>query len=623
MSQNNKISDMGENPIKVAFDEKNNLKCWAALTSRINLIDLKLPPEAGILLTLQDPSRDRIVGLRDSLSYLPLCFDKPIFAQDYSAQKRQPYFSVGVISASDIEGGFVYPQEVEHSRYRRILSDQGIDPQPMRRELAPGKFILYVMGARSSKSSEYDSFSYAIKCLRMLYLRTGRQVVVVVPLCRVPENNDLDAIKPFVEMADLIHELGYALVTNGQILRSLYPDCAAIVTSCSVSGIDALLAGIPVINRDPRSFVSPICASSFDSVEDGSVIIEDSVRDAWLSRLAFTQWSESEIEDGRMLHHYLPEIRRHLKHFETRRLSSWPVYLPKLHSSGSAKTIEISKRALGIDPTWQNERKMQEWYYGSGDDSGISTRVWALSHVVDENDCVLVAGAGIGFSSLVAIGAGAAEVIAFEPDPRHTNRLTELAGNGIQVIPVALGENSGEAFLHLSTRESHSSWVVPEGRKCGDGEPEGSVRVPKRRLDQLCTDFEFDVMFIDVLGSSPAVLQGASGVLARRKPRAVIVVGGENEIRQVTDTLKNLYERCARVEAGDEGWCRLLDRNVSDCGHSYPHTFAFYDLPLFPNDGNWSPPAAPRAVPGVPPEWIDTSVVTKEVPIGRFGLLDR
>jgi len=88
--------------------------------------------------------------------------------------------------------------------------------------------------------------------------------------------------------------------------RSLGDDLngAAFVVTCnSNTGVDAMLAGKPVVIYDPGSMVTGLAAESVDEL---SLFEPD--RQQWAYDLAYAQWTQSEIEAGDAWQHIKPRL---------------------------------------------------------------------------------------------------------------------------------------------------------------------------------------------------------------------------------------------------------------------------------------------------------------------------
>lgn len=95
-------------------------------------------------------------------------------------------------------------------------------------------------------------------------------------------------------------------------LDLILPGFDLVVTYNSNSGVDALVAGVPVVSLDQGSMVWPVTAHDVGAAQLG-----EPDRQAWLDRLAWCQWLPEEIASG--------AAWDHLKSSEGRRYFSYTV----------------------------------------------------------------------------------------------------------------------------------------------------------------------------------------------------------------------------------------------------------------------------------------------------------
>ena len=151
----------------------------------------------------------------------------------------------------------------------------------------------------------------------------------------------------------------------------------------------------------------------------------------------------------------------------------------------------------------------------------------AMAAAVRPGSVVLDIGGNKGdFSLLAAKAAGdRGRVLCFEPEPENAEWIRRsVAKNGyasIEVVPVALSDEDGEATLHLS---SFSGWhsLAPSSSAASVGE----ITVPTRRLESVLAErgvANVDVVKIDVEGAEAKVLLGAGDVLAGANPMTLFL----------------------------------------------------------------------------------------------------
>ena len=159
------------------------------------------------------------------------------------------------------------------------------------------------------------------------------------------------------------------------------------------------------------------------------------------------------------------------------------------------------------------------------------------------------AGAHVGTTTLAALAAGFSSCVAIEPSPETCRLLrANVALNGVHdrvtVIETALSNTQGTAILDLGKGSPSKNRLV------GPGEAKGAtIEVVQTTLDQLVAsgqidDVEVGFLWIDVEGSEPQVLLGASLLLGRGVPTVVEVnpkVGNPEIARELLAALERHY----------------------------------------------------------------------------------
>ena len=151
----------------------------------------------------------------------------------------------------------------------------------------------------------------------------------------------------------------------------------------------------------------------------------------------------------------------------------------------------------------------------------------ALAAAVKPGAVVLDIGGNKGdFSLLAAKAAGdSGRVLCFEPEPENVGWIRRsVSKNGyrsIEVVPVALADEDGEATLHLSSFSGWHSLAAPSATASA-----GELTVPTRRLDGFLGERGIgavDVVKIDVEGAEEQVLAGAGDVFAGTNPMTMFL----------------------------------------------------------------------------------------------------
>lgn len=137
-------------------------------------------------------------------------------------------------------------------------------------------------------------------------------------------------------------------------------------------------------------------------------------------------------------------------------------------------------------------------------------------HFLRPNELMGDIGANIGALSIAAAGVAGARVVAMEPVPSTFRALSDniainhLHGR-VEATPAGAGEIDGT--LHFSVDRGGNDRIVTDGT----GQP-----IQVRPLDQVFTEVP-DMLVLDVEGFEPAVVKGATRLLADPKLKVVIV----------------------------------------------------------------------------------------------------
>jgi FkbM family methyltransferase len=164
-------------------------------------------------------------------------------------------------------------------------------------------------------------------------------------------------------------------------------------------------------------------------------------------------------------------------------------------------------------------------------------------------DVVLDVGAHVGYYALHAAAiVGAANVHAFEPDPRNAARLranAELNGfTDLTVCQMAVSHAPGRATFRSVTTRGETGW----GSLMVDaGEATRDVEVEVTSLDAYARDLGTVAMIkVDVQGAELEVLEGARAVLTASRPDVVLelcdVYWGSRQTTTVADVLAFMAE---------------------------------------------------------------------------------
>jgi len=154
-------------------------------------------------------------------------------------------------------------------------------------------------------------------------------------------------------------------------------------------------------------------------------------------------------------------------------------------------------------------------------------------------------------------------VVAIEPSPRECARLEKHLRlnrcSNVELVPYAAGEDPGEADFYLVN--GFHDWcnsLRPPAIK----ESAGTVRVQVRRLDDILSELEIskvDLVKLDVEGAELPVLYGATKLLQRKSPPAMLVEVQDVRTRQWGYASREILQFLMRM---DYQWFAISAKGV-------------------------------------------------------------
>lgn len=143
--------------------------------------------------------------------------------------------------------------------------------------------------------------------------------------------------------------------------------------------------------------------------------------------------------------------------------------------------------------------------------------------------CVIDVGAYTGLFTILALRAGASEVIALEPNEAGYERLLQnIRNNGlpenVQAIQAAVSEFVGTGFLTIA---SERLGICSTG-KVATTPIEGARPVHLRTIDSIYRHRRVSVIKMDVEGHELSVLMGATGTLKADRPTLFVEVNSRS-----------------------------------------------------------------------------------------------
>jgi FkbM family methyltransferase len=179
---------------------------------------------------------------------------------------------------------------------------------------------------------------------------------------------------------------------------------------------------------------------------------------------------------------------------------------------------------------------------------------------------VLDCGAHLGTYTRRALAAGAGLVVAIEPGPQQVYCLRrtfarEIAAGRVRVEPRGVWNQEGELTLHTRDDTGGDSILGPDTGS--------SEKISVTTVDRLVSDLHLssvDLIKMDIEGSEPQALSGASKTLKKYKPQlAIASYHTIDEYRRVSEIVLKANPSYRPTPLG----CRV------DLGYSVPLTMMF------------------------------------------------
>jgi len=209
----------------------------------------------------------------------------------------EPYYRIGLnyVSAFFYHNYFI-PETTDESRITEIFKKTNTVLKPWRSD---GEHIIYAMQIPEDTSLlGLDVFAAAQYDLTMLRRLTNRPIYVTLhPGMRkrpkVIKNN-----QRFVESFEEIVGLSDCVISDTPT-HDLFKDAWCTVCYTSGTSYESIINGIPAITLSERSFMRPITSTSWYDIENPMM----TDRMPWLSKIAYCQWTLSEVKSGKFKNH--------------------------------------------------------------------------------------------------------------------------------------------------------------------------------------------------------------------------------------------------------------------------------------------------------------------------------
>ena len=120
------------------------------------------------------------------------------------------------------------------------------------------------------------------------------------------ENQGIDVrFRPHPRISNVnMYGIGDGLIQRGPLDKAL-EKASCVVAWNSTTGVDAIIAGVPVIACGENSFSRDLAAHHLGDYPSG---LKRMNRNDWLAKLGYAQWNRKELESGECWRHLMTEL---------------------------------------------------------------------------------------------------------------------------------------------------------------------------------------------------------------------------------------------------------------------------------------------------------------------------
>lgn len=234
-----------------------------------------------------------------------ICAETPLIGRVlFDKDDIKTYFRIGINSVSTQQfSNFNIPTKTSTDRLYSILDATKTTLKSWRKN---GEHILYAMQVPADSSlSGLDVFAAAQYDLVQIRQTTNRPIIITLHpdlqkawgMDNFKKNNQ--HFERFKAVASVV---GAKVQIGGS--KAALENCWCTICYTSGFGFDSLAEGVPVITLSQRNFIAPICGSNLYDIENPYIPCEVD-KMAWLSRIAYCQWTIEEIKNGLTKDHFL------------------------------------------------------------------------------------------------------------------------------------------------------------------------------------------------------------------------------------------------------------------------------------------------------------------------------
>ena len=241
--------------------------------------------------------------------------DRPFIVSESAPFRHYPeYMRFGWWSYKWDQGNF-NNDDVDRTRWNRFVDDTGCTFKDWQQGSGP----IVIMGQKEGDSSlrrmyaaGYDSFYFwVVDQVQEIRKYTDRDIVIRPHPRNLARgvrytNKALQRLKMEgvnigkVKISENLTEGGNQ---GGEGLAADLKDAYCVITYNSLSGVEAVLEGVPVFAMDGGSMVHPIAHHSYAQIENLSYDIDLT---EWQNKIAYTMWNKEDVQSGECWAHLKP-----------------------------------------------------------------------------------------------------------------------------------------------------------------------------------------------------------------------------------------------------------------------------------------------------------------------------
>ena len=233
-----------------------------------------------------------------------ICAETPLIGRDlFDKNNKDTYYrvAIGTVSVQHFKN-FNLPNIAKEDRLFAILENTSTTLKNWRKD---GEHILYAMQVPADSSLRgLDVFAAAQYDLIKIREISERPIIISLHPDLQKDwgmNNFKENSKHFDRFLKVAEFVGANIQIGGS--KKALENCWCVVCHTSGFSFDSITEGVPVITLSEGNFMAPICSHNIHDIES-PYIPNNEEKMAWLSRVAYCQWTIEEVSNGLVKQHF-------------------------------------------------------------------------------------------------------------------------------------------------------------------------------------------------------------------------------------------------------------------------------------------------------------------------------